>query len=102
MDSTYYSPQSPPPWDVSPRSGSGGRGSEAKWGQGGRRAMQVSGHPAGGLRRMAGAPPGRPCVARGGGRALDQLGGEGEGESGRGGWGGDADGAEPDRRGCER
>jgi hypothetical protein len=46
--------QSPPPSDLSPHSGSGGRSSETEW-SGGARAMRASGHPAEGLRHMAGA-----------------------------------------------
>ena len=37
-------PQSPPPLDLWPRSGSGGRNSEVEWGGGTRRAMRASGH----------------------------------------------------------
>jgi hypothetical protein len=38
-------PQSPPPSNLSSRSGSGGRSSEAEWGGDARRAIRMSGHP---------------------------------------------------------
>jgi hypothetical protein len=74
MDSAYYSSH-PPPSDLLPRGGSGGRSSEAEWGQGVQHTIQASGHrpSAEGLRRTARAPPRRPCAACGGGHALGHV-----------------------------